>query len=487
MQLTERNIQRLTITFVIVTMLVQIVTHLGWLSISAHSGQVAIPWMMNQGRTMFGDLLEQHAPGVTVVAALAMRLLPMVEPILVTRLLNLLLVLAMTVLIFALARSLTGNLGSVIATLMWFWWEPVYGNILFYFDTVVGALAMLVVLLWIALAPRKPGWLAPLVAGFLMGTATVAKQHAWAAVVLFALWLFLYERRRLGVFIAAVLVLPLAMIGVVALQGNLQNYLYWNWQFNFSGLMSTIIPTGDFIRKLVFSNSFVPPFLLLALARRNKLLLLIVLMWLAGAADLVPSFGELHEMVQLPFACVMGGMVLATLMPELKSVRLRRDAPIANMALVGLVSALLLGWLWTGAVVYVPSPLGRAGIPAYDELKPVAAALEQVSQPGDTLFVLPETDSTPQLHLLTGMLPPGTWVKGWYWYLEAPGMADQLLNEWSVHPPSEMVYFPDLILSGHQGMERLEDFMKSHYTPVETVKDVLFHGDGIIYRLNGSP
>ena len=68
------------------------------------------------------------------------------------------------------------------------------------------------------------------------------------------------------------------------------------------------------------------------------------------------------------------------------------------------------GWAWTIAATYAPGPLGRAGIPAYDEFKPLAARLEAIRQPGDTLFMLPMSDGNPQLYVLTGMLPPGTLI-----------------------------------------------------------------------------
>ena len=38
-----------------------------WLAISAHSGQTTIPWMMTQGRTLFGDIFEQHAPATSLI------------------------------------------------------------------------------------------------------------------------------------------------------------------------------------------------------------------------------------------------------------------------------------------------------------------------------------------------------------------------------------------------------------------------------------
>ncbi len=464
-------------------LLAQIVTHLAWLPISAHSGQVAIPWMMNQGRTMFDNLLEQHAPATSVIAALAMRLTN-ADPVLVTRMLNLIVILALTLLVFGIARHFGGTLAGVIAGLIWFWWEPVYGNILFYFDTVVGLVVALALWLWLVLEKRQRQWIAPLVVGLLLGGATLAKQHAWAAVALFGLWLLIYERRRLPAYIAGALVLPILMILLIAAQGNLQTYLYWNWIYNLSGMMKPIPPTGDFFRKVVLSNAFVPIFLLLAL-RHDKWWWLILLLWLAAAADYVPDFGEIHAMTQLPFACVIGGVVLAIFWPELKSLRRLASAPAANVALAGLVIAGLVGWLWTGAAPYFSAPLGRAGIPAYDEFKPLVAALKPINQPGDTLFVLPETDSTPQLHVMTGLLPPGLWIKGWAWYFKAPNITNRLLTEWGAQPPTDIIYFPDLIPSGQPGIDPLVAFMKAHYHAVETVPNIVFHGDAMIYRWNG--
>ncbi len=78
----------------IVLIAFQTITQLFWLPTAAHSGQVAIPWMMNQGKLLFGHLLEQHAPGSTLIAALAQRLLPL-EPLAVAQILNVLLLLAL--------------------------------------------------------------------------------------------------------------------------------------------------------------------------------------------------------------------------------------------------------------------------------------------------------------------------------------------------------------------------------------------------------
>jgi hypothetical protein len=460
-------------------LIIQIIAHLAWLPISAHSGQVAIPWMLNQGMTLFDDVIEQHAPGSSLLAALAQRLLP-VAPLTAVQLASLALALATTTLVYLLARYLGGGVWPGLAAAgVWFWWEPVYGNVLFYFDTLLGFLLLLAAVIW--LIPRWPGWRRALLAGLALGAATLAKQHGWAAALIFGGWLLAFEHRprELAAYAAGALALPALLVIVMAAQGTLDAYLYWNWGFNFSGLMPNDPLSGDFLRKLLLTNSLAPVFALLALARpagERRAHLLALALWLAGCATLIPRPGEIHAMGHLPLLAVMSGVALAHMGVYLR--RAQAD-PVSRAGLAGLLAALALGWGWTGAAAYARS---FQGTPAHDELRPVAAELKTLAAPGDTLFILPQTDSTPQLHPLSGLLPPGTWVKGWFWYLQAPGVVDTLLAEWQTRPPAFIVYFPDLIAEGEPGIRPLVDFMQAHYLPVAAHPAITFHGPAIIYR-----
>ena len=154
-------------------------------------GQVAHPLADESGADAVRGPDGASRPPAAPVLIAALVDCAVVEPILIcARMLNLLLVLALTLLIFALARRLAGTtLAALCAALFWVLWEPVYGNILFYFDTSGRAAGHAGAALWIALSSRRPGWLAPLVCGLLLGGATLFKQPAWAGVILFALWL----------------------------------------------------------------------------------------------------------------------------------------------------------------------------------------------------------------------------------------------------------------------------------------------------------
>ena len=458
-------------------------THLVWLSPSAHSGQAAIPWMMNRGLRLFGEIWEQHAPGASLLGAAAQSLLPFIEMALLLKLLNTALVLALTLLIYQLAKRLSGGeAAGLLAALVWAWWVPVYGNVMLYFDTLLGLCVMLALLIGCGqsgnLSRRQ------LIAmGLAMGAATLFKQHAWLALAIMALWLLTRAGRRgLLIYLAAALALPLLQWLILAAQGLLEGYIYWNWTFNLAGTMDGEPLDGDLFRKLLLSNLLVFPVLLGALRGGDGRLRLLMLMWLAALALLYPRFGEIHAMAHLPFTAVMSGLTLHWIAGGLTS---WRSWDRTRMTLAGLALGIGLGWLWTGAVSYIPTPVGPGAALAHDEFAELVARWQPQIQPGDTLFILPQTDSTPQLHPMTGLPPPGRWIKGWRWYFRPDFVLETLTAEWQADPPTWIAVFPDLIEAGGPGILALLDIVDADYALQFTSGDIYHHGSAQIYRLPG--
>ncbi|MCY4062080.1 MAG: glycosyltransferase family 39 protein [Chloroflexi bacterium] len=461
----------------------QVLTHLFWLSPAAHSGQVAIPWMMNRGLTLFGEIWEQHAPGSSLLAAAAQSLFR-IDPGLLVKLLNIGLVLALTVLVYLLARQLAGGgWAGLLGAAVFAWWEPVYGNVLLYFETLL-ALCVAAALLVFLRAGERPSLRRIALVGLLMGAATLFKQHAWLAVGILGLWLLLIERRRQSALVYAGAALALPLLQWVALwsAGLLEGYLFWNWTFNLSGAMDGVPLDGDLFRKLLLTNALVFPFIVIAW-RDNRKQLVLVALWLAGLTLLYPRAGENHAMAHLPLAAVMSGVVLAKLPAHLGDRRLWDGA---RAILAGLLVAGGIGWLWTGAVSYIPTPLGPGAILAYDEFRELASQLSERAEPHDTLFVLPETDSTPQLHPLTGMLPPGVWVKGWHWYFKPAHVLEELTAGWEANPPTWIVVFPSLTAAGEPGIKTLLDIVAARYRPAFESAEIFDHGRALVYHLNSA-
>ena len=460
-------------------LILQCLTHLFWLSPAVHSGQVAIPWMMNRGMRLFGEIWEQHAPGSSLLGAAAQALLPL-DPALLVKLLNTALALALTILIYQLAKALSGKESAgLLAALVWAWWEPVYGNVMLYFDTLLATCVLLALLVYYRHA-RAPSRRQIILMGILMGAATLFKQHAWLAVGIVGIWLALREDRRTWLIYAlAALILPLLQWLILAGQGLLEGYIYWNWSFNLAGTMDGVPLDGGFFRKLLFSNMLVIPFALLAWrAERRRLLL--PLMWLAGLVVLWPRFGEIHAMGHLPFTAVMSGLVLASAWPQMADFK---AWDTSRVVLMGLALVIGIGWLWTGAVTYIPTRLGFGAALGYDEFDALVAKLNAEKDAGDTLFVLPETDSTPQLHPRTDMMPPGTWIKGWRWYFRPDFVLETLLEEWATDPPTWVVVFNDHIASGEPGILQLLEIVRARHELRFSIDDIFDHGGAEVYRL----
>lgn len=459
----------------------QVFAHGFWLPISTHSGQTTIPWLMNQGRVLFGDVLEQHAPGSSLMAALAQRILPDVGLDNIVRGLDVLLVLSLSVLIARSSLKLGGRTAAAWALGFWVLWLPVFGNVMFYFNTLLALAALAAYILgrgrWTTMSlPRAFG------VGLLMGLATLFKQQAWLGIVLLGMvWAWQSASwRSLIAYSFGSLVVPILIVIVVTAQGNLDAYLYWNWTFNLSGEMSGVFPSVDFARKLGLASILLLPFILRTLQpntehHADRMTLLALLF--SGLALIFPRAGEIQVTSGLPFLAIASGVALAESLPKL---RLR---PLAHMDTLplGLLGGLLLLSVWSGLVAYVPSPLGIGATLGYDEFWPIVEALQPLQQPNDTLFVLPQADSTPQIHPMTNLLPPGTWIKGWTWYLERTGMAEQLLAEWESHPPTFVVVFPDLFAGSRPGIDPLLTFVEEGYDETARV-EVYLHGQAIIYK-----
>ena len=464
----------------VILLLMQALTHLFWLSPAAHSGQLAIPWLMNNELRLFDEILEQHAPGSSWLVAVALRLTGM-APALLIRLLDTALILAFTALVHILASALArSSLAGLLAALVWAWWAPVYANVMLYFDALLAFCVLGALCLYYA----RSGALTTrrfFAIGLLLGAATLFKQQAWLALGLMLLWLLIREGRR-GALITAVaaLLLPAAQWALLLAEGAFDAYVYWNWTFNLSGLMDGAPLDGDLFRKLLLSNMLVLPFALLAWRGAGRRQVCLVLMWCASLVLLFPRFGEIHAMGHLALTAAMSGVVLAR---AWRGMGAWRAWDATRVTLAGLALGIGLGWLWTGAASLLHLPLGPGATLGHDEFAELAAELKARKDDGDTLFVLPETDSTPQLHPLTEMLPPGAWVKGWHWYFRAEGILERLKAEWAEEPPSWIVVFPELIINSQLGMADLLDIVAERYALATVVDELYGHGRAEIHRL----
>lgn len=466
---------------VLILLVFQFVTLQFWLTLSAHSGQTTIPWMMNEGRVLFGTILEQHAPATSLISAFANTLSPFDVGI-TARLLNTILMMLITLAVYRLASHYgKSTFAGIIAAGIWILLAPVFGNVLFYFNTLLVGCIVWALVTWISYE-AQPVWWKLVLVGLLFGLSTLAKQQGWACVGVFGLWLLFTRRsfKETVLFGCSALLLPSLVIAIITMQGNLDNYIYWNWTFNFSGLMDSVPLESNFFRKLLIANAFVPAFFLIWFRSKQQHIWLLFLLYLTLLIPLYPRFGESAAVTHIPFVAIMSGIVIQHYLGNKPQIFLK-TAENSDLIVLGLTMSIGLGWLWMGGVMYIRSDVLT---PGYDEFAPIVDVLNEISTDGDTLFVFPETDSTPQLHPLSNMLPPQTWIKGWRWYLEAPTIVDILIAEWSESPPDFVVVFPELVVPSQPQIDPLLDILDNNYALIIELPNITLHGNVIIYRFD---
>ncbi len=474
----------------------QSLTHLFWLPVSAHSGLLAIPDMLNRGMTLWGDVLEQHQPLSTLFAALALRLSPL-DPTQTVRWLNLALTLLITVLVYLCAQRLSDGRAwaGVAAALWWCVWEPAYNLIALYFDNWIGFLLLVAACLW--LSERRPTWRVPFGVGLLLGAALMTKQHGLAAVLLFPIGLLLFrpQRRRVDLFAYALgcAIIPALMLLWIVAQGTLNSYIEWVWTTIFiTGAPGASVASnfGNILRKLMLTALPFLPFALLAIADRERRArwVPILLLTLGGLLTLVPRPIEQHFMGGLPLLAVMFGAIVGATMPnEFPAWRLWLSQSLRipqRLIAFGIGLTLLGGLGWTAFAPYLLSGIPHATLLAYEEYTLIADWLRAHQQVGDTLFVLPETDGTPQLHTMTGLLPPTFWVKELSSYMAVPGLRDALIASWRVKPPSYVIVFS--LWKDKLYIKPLIDFVVERYEVIALFPNILSHGDAQLYHLRSA-
>ncbi len=459
----------------------QTVTHMWVLTLSASPNQVALPWLMNRGYRLYDNLIVHRAMGTGVLIAWLQPLFGD-DVLLTVRVAHTALVLATTALVFVLARRLLGDGPALLAVLFFALIEPVYGNILFYFDAALALCYLLACLSWVSIEER--GWRGPLLAGLILGLGVHFKQHAVVMVGVVMIWRLgvgLYVRetfrrvfRDIMAFCVGAAVFPLLGVVYALAQGVLAPYLYWNYIFNLTMKFPGVLMDGAGLRKMLFLWALVPVFLLRTAGGTTRRApraghWLVLAYWLGAQWMLYERFGEIHFVAQVPFIAIMSGAVLWELLPLLARLRgggWRVLAPSAQFTL-GVGAVVAFAWVWMAAVSYLPTSLGVGATTGYDELRPLAAWLRAHSEPGDAIYSIPEQDVTTEIYALSGLEPPGFWVYGLSHTLRAPGVTERILDHFAQNPPRYILYYPTLAPTAGPEGQPLVDYMNACYTRVE--------------------
>lgn len=443
--------------------------------LSVHVGQATVPWLMAHDRPLYVTILE-HRPPLSAWVVAAVQPLLGGDTIATVRILHLVTILATIVLIYEVTRRLLNETAGVLAVIWFALLESIFVNIAFYFEVIQGLMYIGAAAVLLRPTVRRSSLFA---AGVLLGAALLTKQQAVVVIFWVLVWIGGRWRNLSRATIAGIGVLaPLALaVFYFALDGRLDELYYWTVTFNATYAEKPAMIGGDFARRLILTQGWLLPFALIALRERRWGDALIVGIGIAAQAVQFPRGGEIHAAAALPFASVAFGVVIARLIPQD-----RRRLTAQDLVSLGMAAVICLAILTNVVTSHIPSPAGAGAILGASDLKPVAEWVRRHSRDGDTIYILPSSDSTAQLHLLTGMLPPGTWAPGNEFLHSDPLVNDRLLTEWSSGPPTWIIWFPELMAGTEPYFQPLLDFLHDHYDSAVRLEALPFYGEVLIYR-----
>jgi hypothetical protein len=446
--------------------------------ISIQLGQGAVPWLMAQGRVLYVDILEHRPPLTAWIVTLVQPLLGG-DTLLTVRILHVATIILILILIFTLTLRLSrSNIAAMIAIIIFALLESIYINVAFYFEVVQGLLYVSAALFLTSKVTFKRTF----IAGLLLGITFLVKQQAVLAagfVVLIMLtdrahWRYLWS-------LSAGLVIPVLLVcGVYYFSGLWSEFIYWNITFNAvhaGGLGGPL--TGDFFRRVLLTHAWVVPFVALLFAdaaplkRRDGMI--IVLLFVAALAAHYPRVGEIHSAGALPLLSLMAGMVIAYIFQQ----PFKAEKAV-NFAFA---TVFLAATLFNVLTSYIPTPAGFRSVLGADELRPVSDWLRTNASTSDSLYILPASDSTAQIQVLAGLIPPQTWTPGNEYFYNVPEIVGQLIADWETNPPTWIVFFPQLAAETlPDGATPLLDFLERHYSETHEIPNLPFYGDAMIMR-----
>jgi hypothetical protein len=423
------------------------------------------PWLLSRGFRGYRDIVDQHEAGLPLLLSV---LLPWAgsPELLLRSLLAALSVLTVCLVYGVFARAFDRRT-ALLAALVFAVWVPRVWLGMFWYETTLAPLYLAAYAAWRGDREASRGCL--LAAGLALGVAVTVKQHAWAVVALYLLWILrggqpLAARARRAAVLGLGVAVPFsAYLAYIAATGVFRDYAFWAWTYNLLGPYRTEaakMPRSEELRAIV--ALLLPAVVLLLSAAWRRMRgdassgreLGVACLALAAGATIYPRAGIFHLAAALPFLSAAFALAL-------RAGGRRWRAPARAGALIGLAVSL---------TVLVPTyrRIWQAGPPRlvwYSELEPIARRVRALTRPGEAIFVFPDTEQTSNVYLLCDRPPPGIWAYAYPWYL-THDVVRRILDELEAHRPPVAVLFPGAGVDGKAAEDSaptLARYIARHY------------------------
>lgn len=381
-------------------------------------------YLKNSGFLLYKDIIHPYPPLLTLVLSYVYRVFG--YSLIVLQTVSWLTILASSVLVFLTSQKITKNENIALFTLgIYVLLQPFLEGDMLWFDIAI-VLPILAgaffALRWIDKDSNQK--LNIFLVGLFFGIASLIKQTAGIFWIAFFVFLVFRKAKKLEFFhlLAGPIILWGIFLGRIIQENQLIDF--WNWTIfyplfkwsDFPGYVQMELSPRELVTLGVF---LIPVILYILWQRRVKdtEFWLLIIFLIAGLIAIYPRFSFFHFQPSLVFFVIIYGYVLSKLNLKWK--------------VLFLISFFALLY----PLVYKPAfetEWGKETRFYGREEKETAHLIK--SKIGDSrniyLLGLPS-----QFYLLTGTIPPKPWTDNFGWYLEIPGVQENVVKRWEANPP----------------------------------------------------
>ncbi len=424
------------------------------LRFTAWPEMLSYPYLNNHGFTLYRDMVHPYPPVLTLTLAYLYSMFG--YKLAVLEWFAWLIILSSTVCVYLLARQLgKSEKSALISATLYVFLQPFLEGSMLWFDIAIVP-PVLLGLLFIL----KNNIFA---SGLFFAFAAVTKQTAGLFYIATFFWLLFVLRGPLVKFLLGPLIFGVPLLFRLWQEGALIGF--WEWVVlypatlwsKFPGYVQMSLSRHQVVVLAILSLS------LIIMAVRNWKILkhpnffLLSLLSFVGILAVYPRFSFFHFQIVLAFWAVFMGVLLA---------RIKLTQISAGLAALFIVVSL--------RVIIFPvlrTDWGRqARFYGHDDKK-LAAQIQEIGNGGTTIFL---QGLSSQYYVLSNTLPPKPWADNFSWYLEIPGVQEEILSRWSSTYPLVVVWrIPkeSESLLGRYQPEKIVNFISQNYTREGELQD----------------
>jgi len=407
-----------SILLIVLAALVVHVFLLSGLRFTAWPEMLSYPYLRNNGYLLYKDMIHPYPPILTMALSMVYKLFG--YKLIVLKVFTWLIILANDVLIFLIVKKMVNSeRWAAISVFFYVLVQPFLEGNQLWFDL---AIVPLILLSTYHILQKRYLW-----SGLLLGVAILTKQTAGLYLVFGILYIAYRERslKKLLNFTAGPIILFLVLVLRLITEGALAGFFNWTliypltWWSKFPGYVQMALTRREIA---IIGLLFVPLALLIVKLKKELLKdtnsLLLILCVFVSLVLVYPRFSFFHLQLSIAFCAILYGVFLS---------KFKFPYVLCTLYFVLI------------AVFIVKPAIGdwqkETRFWENEEIK-AAEIITNNTQPDDLVYLLGPQSS---LYVFSGRLPPKPWTDNYIWYLEIPGIQEEIIKRWNSNKP-EIVF-----------------------------------------------